>query len=228
MDSGFNQNSRSGYRAKRRKTNLILNSLIVVVILLILFVAYNIFASGNDDTSSEQKTAPKTEQSVHKEKQDQSTTEENTEAQNTSSQDTTTEGTNAGEETPADQTDSQEKADDTQAVVSAGGSSSNVLKTIENPAWKPVGTSQTGTHNPSYDSSSTDWQEMLNAISYATGLEQSNMTVYWLGRDRSTANASIGTVYSKDKQQKYRVYLKWVDGEGWTPTKVEELAELEK
>jgi Domain of unknown function (DUF1510) len=54
------------------------------------------------------------------------------------------------------------------------------------------------------------------------------MTVYWLGRDRSTTNGSIGTVASKDNQQKYKVYLQWVDGQGWKPTKVEELAEIQR
>lgn len=64
---------------------------------------------------------------------------------------------------------------------------------------------------------------MLKAISYATGLDQNNLTVWFLGRDNSTANGSIGTVSAKNSKQKYRVYIKWVDGKGWEPTKVEEL-----
>jgi len=233
LDNDFKQSSRSGYRAKRRKTNLILNSLIVVVVLLILFVAYNIFASDNDETASPK--TPKTEQkqSVQKEKTANKASEQKTSADDNSSTEETAGDTQDQDETAADKTTTDgtkatDGADQSQAVVSNGGASSNVLKTIENPAWKPIGTSQTGEHTPQYSSSSIDWQEMLNAISYATGLEQSNMTVYWLGRDRSTENASVGTVYSKDKQQKYRVYIKWVDGEGWMPTKVEELAQLEK
>jgi hypothetical protein len=94
----------------------------------------------------------------------------------------------------------------------------------ENPSWKPVGTSQSGEHTAVYDKGSADWQEMLNAISYATGLDQGNMTVYWLGRDKSTPNGSFSTVASKDNKQKYNVYIQWVDGQGWKPTKVEDIS----
>lgn len=220
MSNDFNSNSRSGYRAKRKKTNVVLNGLIIVVLLLIIFVAYNIFASGNDNATPK-KESPKTEQkqTVHKEKKDKKKAEEVTKNDSSSNNASKEEKQTDGASTPG-------KADESQAVVSEGGSSSNVLKTIENPSWKPVSTTQTGEHTTDYNG--VDWDEMLHAISYATGLDQSNMKVYWLGSDKSTTNASIGTVYSIDKQQKYRVHIKWVDGEGWVPTKVEELAELEK
>jgi cytoskeletal protein RodZ len=232
LNNDFEQNSRSVKRAKRKKTNLVLNSLILIVLLLIIFVGYNIFASGNDNASAPKKETPKTEQkqTVHKEKNTADAVKNN----DTTTSNDTEAGNNgqSGAASTAGQTDQSQsnnsQADQSQAVVSGGGSSPNVLKTTVNPAWKPIGTSQTGEHTPVYDSKSVDWQEMLNAISYATGLDPSNMTVYWLGRDKTTPNASIGTVYSKDKQQKYRVYIKWVDGQGWMPTKVEELAHLER
>jgi uncharacterized protein YpmB len=238
LTNDLNSNSRSGYRTKRKKTNIVLNSLIIVVLLLIIFVAYNIFATGNDKAAPKKETT-KTEQkeTANKENTDQKKAEEATTAagdENTT--DTTVEETEPSEDVTApedvtaseDETASEEAttpdaADKSQEVVTEGGSP-NAVKTIENPAWQPVGTSQTGEHTPVYDQSSVDWQEMLNAISYATGLDKSNMTVYWLGRDKSTTNGSFSTVTSKDKQQKYNVYIQWVDGQGWKPTKVEELA----
>lgn len=226
MNNDFEQNSRSGYRTKRKKTNLILNSLIIIVLLLIIFVGYKIFASGNNNASSPPKIEQK--QTVHKE----NNTADAVKNDGTTSNDTSAVNNQNGTDSSTGQVGqtqaNQSQADQTQAVVSDGGSSPNVLKTTVNPAWKPIGTSQTGEHTTSYDLKSVDWQEMLNAMSYATGLDPSNMVVYWLGRDRTMPNASIGTVYSKDKQQKYRVYIKWVDGQGWMPTKVEELTQLEK
>ena len=227
LNQDLSQNSRSGLRSKRRKTNLILNSLIIIVLLLIIIVAFKIFASGGDEKVSAPKTDPKMEekQAVHKEKEEQaSSKEENTPADETAAD----EEKQTDEEGSEQATTATEQEDDSQAVVTDGGGSSNIIRTIENPAWKPVGTSQTGEHTPVYEKESVDWQEMLNAISYATGLDPGNMTVYWLGRDKSAANSSIGTVYSKDQQEKYRVYITWVDGDGWMPTKVEELKELEK
>jgi hypothetical protein len=62
---------------------------------------------------------------------------------------------------------------------------------------------------------------MLQTISSATGIDQSNMTVWFLGSDKSTPGGSVGTVSAKTKgSQKYRVYLQW-DGSGYKATKVE-------
>ncbi|MEH7109539.1 YrrS family protein [Bacillus sp. JJ1764] len=222
MKNEANQNSRSDYRAKRKKTNYILNGLIVLVLVLIMIVAYNIFVSDNDHASSTNHETSKTVQKETTTKKDSNKVPTTTKEKNSS---------NDSEKVKDDQEDQDTTtgtADDSQAVSTDGGSTANVIKTIENPSWKPVGTSQTGEHSPVYDTTSADWQEMISALSYATGIDQSNMSVYWLGRDKSTSNASVGTVYSKDKQQKYRVFIKWVDGEGWMPTKVEELAELER
>ncbi|MGG5254957.1 YrrS family protein [Neobacillus sp. SM06] len=222
MNHDFQDNSRSHYRSKRKKTNRILNSLIIIVLLLIAVVAYSIFSSGSNKTASkksEPKTAVESAQTKNtnqKEKNSNSNSKNQSEASSSTNQDS-----NA-----ANSTVDSNGTDNTNAVVTQGGSSPNVNQTIENPDWKPVGTSQTGAHTVVYDSNSTDWQEMLKAISYATGLDQSNMTVWFLGRDKSTANGSVGTVSSKDKQQKYRVYIQWVDGQGWRPTKIEKLSEV--
>jgi FtsZ-interacting cell division protein ZipA len=233
LSNDFNSNSRSGYRAKRKKTNLVLNSLIIIVLLLIIFVAYTIFSSGSHKAASKKdhpitktvkKSTSNTKDSKDTAKNEQSS--DKTSGDNQSS-DKNSSGTQSNDGSNADNQSVPAQSDQSQAVVTNGGSSSNVQKTIENPAWKPLGTSQTGAHTPSYNTESVDWQEMLNAISYATGLDQSNMIVQFLGRDKTTTNASVGTVYSKDKQQKYKVYIKWVDGQGWQPTKVEELSAIQ-
>lgn len=218
MSNDFQSGSRSGYRAKRKKTNLILNSLIVIVLALIFFVAYTIFLSG-DDKASPKTDNTKTAANQSSEKEDKNTEEKDKVKKNSDTEES------ASEE--SEEASVPEQEDQSQAVVTEGDGSSGVLRTIENPAWKPVGTVQTGEHTPVYDNSSVDWQEMLKAISYATGLDESNMTVYWLGRDKTSGNGSFSTVASKDKTQKYNVYLEWVDGGGWKPVKVEELSAIE-
>ncbi|WHZ01824.1 YrrS family protein [Neobacillus sp. YX16] len=221
MSNDFQSGSRSGYRAKRKKTNIILNSLIVIVLALIFFVAYTIFLSG-DDKAAPKKEETKTTENQASEKEDKDT-EKNDAARETEG-DTDSEE-NADEE--SEEASAPEQEDDSQAVITEGDGTTNVVRTIENPTWKPVGTVQTGEHAPVYDESHVDWQEMRKAISYATGLEESNMTLYWLGRDKASGTGSFSTVASKDKTQKYNVYLEWVDGEGWKPVKVEELSAIE-
>jgi ABC-type Na+ efflux pump permease subunit len=218
MSNDFQSGSRSSYRAKRKKTNIILNSLIFIVLALIFFVAYTIFLSG-DDKAAPDKENIKTSANQATEKEDKAAENKDTVVEETETEEST--------EEESEEATAPEQEDESQVIVTEGDGSSNVLRTIENPAWKPVGTVQTGEHTTQYDESSVDWQEMLKAISYATGLEESNMTLYWLGRDKTSGNGSFSTVSSKDKQQKYNVYIQWVDGEGWKPVKVEELSSIE-
>jgi cytoskeletal protein RodZ len=222
MSNDFQSGSRSTYRAKRKKTNLILNSLIVIVLALIFFVAYTIFLSGDD------KAAPKEEQTKTAANEASEKEDKNTEDKTPVEETEKDSGSEESTDEESEEATAPKQEDDSQAVITEGDGSSNVLRTIENPAWKPVGTVQTGEHAPVYDSSSVDWQEMLKAISYATGLDESNMTVYWLGSDKTSGNGTFSTVASKDKTQKYNVYLQWVDGEGWKPIKVEELSAIEQ
>ncbi|WP_235832869.1 DUF1510 family protein [Gottfriedia acidiceleris] len=81
---------------------------------------------------------------------------------------------------------------------------------------------QTGAkHVTSYDRNSQDWQAMLQTISSAAGIDSGNMTVWFLGSDKSNPGGSVGTVSAKTKgSQKYRVYLIW-DGSSYKATKVE-------
>lgn len=209
MSKEINDEGRTRYqqRSKRKKTNFILNGLIIVVILLIVFVSYSIFHTNDE------KNADKNKDSDTKTGQQASGDKET--ASSTTGSDNTDENTTTEEE---------EESEDGE-VVTEGGSDSNVIKTIENSSWQPVGTTQTGEHVASY-SEGVDWNEQIKALSYATGLDSGNMTLWFLGNNNQDPHKSIGTVSSKDKSAKYRVYIEWVDGSGWKPTKVEEIKDL--
>lgn len=222
MDHEFYNKSRSGYRAKRKKTNIILNSLIAIVIILILAVGFSIFA-GNDDASPKNPDKAATGQkTADSEKGDTGGNNSGGTGQDSSDSDSSSE---KDDQSQADD-DTGDEADE--PVVTEGGSSQNVKRTIENPGWKPVGTSQSGDHQVVIDSSSPDWEEMHAALAYAIGTDKGNMTTWWLERDRSKESGAIGTVTAKGSDQAYRVYLEWVDGEGYKPVKVEELYENDK
>lgn len=221
MSNDSNSNSRYQYRTKRKKTNFILNGLIVIVLLLIVFVAYTIFSSGNDKATSKKTTGQKIAADHTTALKKKKTANDNTSDVQSASTDE-----NKNSDSSAEETAGTTPADNSQEEVTQGGNQPDTQQTITNPDWKPVGTTQSGEHSPVYDSNSTDWKEMLKAVSYATGLDQANMTIWFLGRDKSGESDSVGTVSSKDKQQKFRVYLKWVDGDGWKPTKVEVLSQI--
>jgi cytoskeletal protein RodZ len=242
MNHNFSGDSRSNQRAKRRKTNLILNSLIVIVLLLIIIVSVTIFFGGSEKASSQNEGKKIESSENNQEKTDSNIGEDDSE--------NTTNDEEAGEETSSDSndgTDSDSNSDETSSeeeetsteeetgtetntedVVSEGGDDPNVKTTITNPGWIPIGTSQTGEHVTVYDSKSADWQEMIQAMTYATGLDPTNLTVWFLGRNNESGSQSIGTISSKDQSKIYRVQIEWVDSQGWKPIKVEELLENDR
>lgn len=90
--------------------------------------------------------------------------------------------------------------------------------------WKAIGTNQTGKHETNYTDGSADRVEIKRAVSMVTGLEESNITEHWVGND---GNQKVtATVSNKAFTEFYRVYLSWVDQEGWQPTKVEKIKQM--
>ncbi|WP_071395851.1 YrrS family protein [Bacillus tuaregi] len=235
----LNEKSRSLLRSKRRKTNIILNSLIIIVFLLIIFVSVKIFF-GSDETASEKKNlagadssiiaerAQSTEEnSSEKKVQDKEKSSDDEKSQNKKEeQNDQAEDDVDREQEKADKEKDKEKDKDKnkkdvedEAVVTEGGSNQDVKKTIVNPGWEPLETSQAEPKPNEYGGQ--NWDEMVQAITYATGIDESNMTIIFLGNNGP--NKSVGTILEKDTQQKYRVYIDWVEGSGWQPTMVEEL-----
>nr|WP_319805505.1 DUF1510 family protein [Cytobacillus firmus] len=102
---------------------------------------------------------------------------------------------------------------------------SNVNQVItEN--WPSVPTSQENHTRVTFDEGSLDWEEMTTAISKGAGLSKSDMILWWVGGNGT--NSVIATVTNKAQTDNYRVYVSWVDGAGYTPTKVEVLYENDK
>lgn len=220
-----NPQSRQGRRkkTKQQKQNLILNISIAIVFILIISVGWSIIASPNNaketagdtnqltETTIKDKTANKQKDS--KEKSEEKKAKENKEAKES-------------EEKSSEE--ENETSPDEEDVIKVNSNDPNVIEAKINPNWKPVGTSQTGEHITQYNQGSTDWQEMLKAISYATNVDVGNMTVLWIGNGGEPNKNAVGTISTKDTGLIYRVYLDWVDGEGWKPTKLEQLKEFKK
>ena len=205
------EGSRTGKLSKRRKTNLILNSLIAIVLLLIVIVSVNIFF-GDSQTGENNESPAEV-------KDDKADNRENAGSGTSVKPKEDQESVQPEEEENAEADDDSTEEE---KIVTEGGSSEDVKETIVDPGWKPVGTEQTGEHAAVYDESSVDWKEMLRAISYATGIDEENMTIWFLGNNGGP-NQAAGTVSEKGSDEKLRVAIEWVDNEGWKPVKVEVL-----
>ncbi|EAD5686534.1 YrrS family protein [Listeria innocua] len=192
------EGSRSRQNTKRKKTNLVLNLLIIVVSLLIIGSLYFVLFKTESDPTQQENKTA----SSNAKKEDAAKSNKTSEKKSTSSDEKTTETT---------------KSDDP-----------NVAKVITKD-WKPIGTEQTGDHVNSYSSTSVDWQEKRKAFSAATDIPISNTSLWFVEQGADPATQAIGTLSTKANPDKaYRVYITWVNGEGWQPTKVEELKTNDK
>jgi FtsZ-interacting cell division protein ZipA len=229
-------NSRLDRRSKS-KTNTVLNIAIAVVVLLIVVVGATILTGNGSDkdkasTSVENSDKTTTENSADKDSKTKEKKEDDSVSMNeesNESEDKKEKEKDKNKEEEKEDAPEEKKSvalDDSDAQVEEG-TEPNVEKTIVHPDWQPVGTEQSGEHVSSYETGSVDWQEKEKALSYATGIPQDNMTV-WFIEGNGGPQKSIGTVTEKGGATAYRVYLQWVDGQGWQPTKVEELKENDK
>ncbi|MEN1969316.1 DUF1510 family protein [Lentibacillus sp. N15] len=204
-----NNNSRVDKFEKRRKNTKLLSIMLVVGAILIVLLIGTFIFSGNDKTETV-------------DNQQQATDQQTKEVDDTSEADDQ-------EEKDEDQADDQEESDD----ESEDHDGVNKKK-VESPDddnvkeayvgdWKPIGTEQQGPHTMNFDEGAQDRKEMEKAASVATDLDEGNMTAWWLERDGD--QQVVATVSGKDENQAYRVYLSWVDEQGWQPKKIEVLKE---
>ncbi|WP_078545472.1 YrrS family protein [Litchfieldia alkalitelluris] len=199
---------------KRRKVNRILNLLIIFVFALILFFGWRLFFSNANQAgtaeqpSTSEQTQPASDGEDNSAVVDDSDNEETAETSEPSEEEL--------EETTAPESESSEHE-----TVTDGDPDSNIIRSIVNNAWTPIGTKQEGTHTVNYEKGSADRNEMEQAIGYATGKNQEDLTVWQLSRNGEHQVAA--TVSTKDNSHIYRVYIEWVDKEGWKPIKIDEL-----
>lgn len=199
------KHTRKVMHEKRRKNTKLMTILMVFgVILIIALISIWLFGGGNDESEEESGEA-----------QSETTQEE--------------EQIDSVEEKPEPETVEEEEnnVDDTEEdegieTKEVEPSDANVVKAYEGN-WNPVGTEQEGPHSVNFTEGSQDRVEMRNAILLATGLNETDYREWWFagGGEQKV----IATVSDSAESEIYRVYLSWVDGQGWQPTKVEELRE---
>ncbi|MGN1400853.1 MAG: YrrS family protein [Bacillus sp. (in: firmicutes)] len=224
--------SRKATAGKKRKANMLYNILLGAVIIAIIIVGSIIFLNNdNSEDIAQEETAgeqQETAETTTEEKDDAKDTDEEKETdsavEETSDDEQVTdeEAQEEGNEEQEADTESETEEESAGNLTEVETDSSEATKAYVNENWKPVGTQQTGEHTANYSKGSTDWKEMEKALAYGAGIDQSNMTVLWLGNGGSP-NDAVGTVSDKGSNTKYRVHIQFIDGQGWKPVKLEKL-----
>ncbi|MEI2665551.1 YrrS family protein [Rossellomorea sp. LJF3] len=227
-------------KRSKKNTNKLLNIMIAIVLLLIVVVGGTIvFGGGGDEKATTD--APKNSETKDPDNSDKAKKEKDNSVSMDEKDDSKDKAGDEKKDEDKKKEDEQKKdesSDEEQDSVALDGEDQskmkveesnepNVVKTMVHPDWKPIGTEQTGEHVSVYEEGTVDWQEKIKATSYATGIPADNMTVWWM-EGNGGPQKSMATVTAKDTKTPYRVYLQWVDGKGWQPTKVQELKENDK
>jgi hypothetical protein len=226
--SDFDRYTRVNKFEKRRKNTKLMSVFIIAgSVLVILLIGLWIFgpdddpgqpnniSSSKDDSKEngeqiEGETTDETESG-----QDSSQTEEtSSEVEENESSETETDGINGSLTDPGEK-EQIEPASDDENVVEA-----------YTKAWQPIGTEQQEPHATKFELDSQDWKEMESAIRYATGLSENDMITWFI--ENGGDQKAIGTVTNKAQTEVYRVYLSWIENQGWQPTKIEILRENDK
>lgn len=239
-DSEFNSRTKRRHN-KKRKMDKILNLLIGIVVLLIAVNIYFIFIKDDDkDVAEDESTLEEREDAI----EEVSTVideEDDIEDENEyiSNDRESTEESSHNIVQNNDSTVEKEEAQPSDSVVenNAPNESSNdiivstsnddvVEQVIVNNDWKVTPTQQTGPHTSSFTEGHVDYEEKKLTIRNAVGLPEDNI-IYWSIRNDGTGKGAISVVSSKDKAEKYRVHIKWIENAGWIPVKAEILKQLE-
>jgi len=197
-------------RQKQKRKILFFASL--AILFLIVFISLILFGNkGNPQEASVDSSEEQTEE-----------TEDSTKSNTTNSKDDTT-----PDDTTIESEESEDNTEEEIEIEEIPSDDSNV-KTAYKGDWDPIGTKQEGPHTINYNDGSDDRVEIKEAVVKVTELDENDMIEHWIGRGGD--QAVIATVYNSSYEESideiYRVYLQWIDEEGWQPTKVEELKHL--
>ncbi|MGG1215106.1 DUF1510 family protein [Micromonospora provocatoris] len=216
MSERKTRSSRHLQPSRNKKLDKMLNVLIGIVIILIVITATYVF-KWQDDEQEAVKEEPVQEQKNDEGEQEPQKEEDSAEneEQSTDKEQSIDEDQSKEEEQPEQNTAEETTSDD--PIVD---------RVVTDKNWKPTPTTQTGAHVSSYDDQSVDWAEKIATITAVTGITNDNMIV-WRLQNNGGANKAIATVSTKDKSEKYRVSMEWVDNEGWLPVKLEQLKTLD-
>lgn len=219
---GDYQPRRSDMRKKRRM-NMILNSAIGLVVVAIIFFGASLIFGGDsepvsvDDTDQEEndeELSGDLEESEEQADEDEMNEDNNVGANPDGDNDIDLESESDsdvnGTEEDADENKEEEENENEQ------GSS------VGEGEWEPIGTVQEEPFSAVYDRDHINWDEMTEALQYATNLGD-DMTI-WRIRNGGDHQSAIGTVSNyENRATPYEVRLEWVTNEGWMPVSVEQL-----
>ncbi|MEI3596611.1 MULTISPECIES: YrrS family protein [unclassified Oceanobacillus] len=219
-------NSRMDKFEKRRRNTKFINYFLTIAAVLVLFLIGAWIFGGNDKKASDDNEGSTSEEdSFFLETEDENEKPDDEEANGKEDSDDSEvdeDDRNKDEEDESvDENESEENDDyDEIETVETEPSDDDVAEAVMGN-WPPIGTEQTGPHTTNYEDGSADRIEIKRAASKVTGIPEDDLIEVWIGNGGD--QKVVATVSNRAQTEKYRIFMSWIDEEGWQPTKLETL-----
>lgn len=191
-----NYPSRSERQRKRRKNERILYSLIAIFILSLGMLIFFI-SKGSTDLKEEQADRNEVEERLGQEESEDYIDEN-------------------------DEIEFDEEYEEEIVIQYVDSDDENVIEAFVGN-WPPIGTNQSEPHTTNFEDGSDDRNEIRKAVLQVTNIDEENLLELWIGNGGE--QKVIANVQDRSNDDIYRVYLSWIEYEGWQVTLVEKLKE---
>lgn len=223
----MDQNSRlDKYEKRRKNTKFITYFAMAAAVLALFLIGTWIFGGGDEEKTADSQTQNTNEDDGYflEIEEDDETDDESVVNNN---DEENSDGNSEENTTDSEQANNEDEDEETSEIdMEETNPSDDNVKEAFTGNWPPSGTEQTGPHTTVYSNGSQDRIEIKQAVSDATGIASDDLIEWWVenGGDQKV----IATVSDKAETETFRVYLSWIDNEGWQPTKIETLLKNDK
>jgi cytoskeletal protein RodZ len=226
-DIVFSRTRRLNKKRKNKRWLIILIGILVVFLLSVISAPLISQMMFSDDKTTEETTDTpvdeNTDESAEDNQADDHESDAVTDTDGDNDADDVEEDPNQnGDDTTVDEPTNTPKNPDDYDLTFSESADENVLSSYK-ADWDAVPTKQTEPHTISFEQDTEDWNEMLDAATLATGIDSDAMQYLWVSGNGP--NKVIATFTDRDSQEHFRVYIEWVENEGYTPTQVDLLKE---
>ncbi len=227
MRSDKNRRRKTKEKQANSFANRLVNILIVVVSVLII-ISITLILTNSDLKSNIKKSDEQGVAVIPKDNEEDSTKEEEDKTEGGNE-----ERSNESEETNEQIEDGEENATDDelsaieeqmQFITTVATADPNVIVAFVDSRWTPYPTAQTGAHVNAFDVNHIDYKEKIQLLYRDTGFTE-DTSILWSIRNKT--GDTVAVISAKNKTNIFRLTMKWINGEGWQTSLVEQLYSLD-
>lgn len=222
--------SRFEKKQQKRRQNGFLNIAIGIVLFMVVIVAYQLLTGDTEEqvASDDKKVAEQTTATEKEDKKKEDTKKEDTKKEKAAAKKEAEAAAKKKEKEEKEAKKKQEEEEKRKAEEEEANKQVEAEKTLPEAkeaytksSWKPVGTEQGESPAMTFQKGSTDWNEMIQAISSAIDVPADQLILHRIGNNGK--NQAYGNVQDKQTGKKYYVNIDWIANEGWKPVLVQTL-----